>query len=62
MSASTMAKSFSAALDDMFKMDNSIADLDAAVAEKYVQLRVSKLLQHIYNSTESTRWYRKPPN
>jgi len=31
-----MAKTFSAALDDMFKMDNSLADLDAAVAEKYV--------------------------
>jgi len=31
---STMARSFSAALDDMFKIDNSIADLDAAVAEK----------------------------
>lgn len=29
-----MARSFSAALDDMFKMENSIADLDATVAEK----------------------------
>lgn len=32
---STMAKHFSLALDDLFKMDNSIADLDAAVDEKY---------------------------
>ncbi|CZT13745.1 uncharacterized protein RCO7_11513 [Rhynchosporium graminicola] len=31
---STMAKSFSLALNDLFKMDNSIADLDAAVSEK----------------------------
>ncbi|KAH6683001.1 hypothetical protein B0J14DRAFT_136201 [Halenospora varia] len=31
---STMAKSFSLALNDLFKIDNSIADLDAAVSEK----------------------------
>lgn len=30
-----MAKSFSLALDDLFKMDGSLADLDAAVHEKY---------------------------
>lgn len=30
----TMAKSFSLALNDLFKIDNSIADLDAAVSEK----------------------------
>jgi hypothetical protein len=30
----TMARSFSLALDDLFKMENSIADLDAAVSEK----------------------------
>tara|TARA_R110002060_G_scaffold30563_1_gene41035 strand:- start:1860 stop:1982 length:123 start_codon:yes stop_codon:yes gene_type:complete len=29
-----MAKSFSLALNDLFKIDNSIADLDAAVSEK----------------------------
>jgi hypothetical protein len=29
-----MARSFSLALDDLFKIDNSIADLDAAVNEK----------------------------
>jgi hypothetical protein len=33
---STMARSFSLALNDLFKIDNSIADLDAAVSEKYV--------------------------
>ncbi|KAH8811604.1 hypothetical protein F5884DRAFT_854945 [Xylogone sp. PMI_703] len=31
---STMAQSFSLALNDLFKIDNSIADLDAAVFEK----------------------------
>lgn len=31
---STMAKSFSLALNDLFKIDNSLADLDAAVYEK----------------------------
>merc|ERR1712098_684273 len=31
---STMAKSFSLALNDLFKIDNCIADLDAAVSEK----------------------------
>jgi len=31
---STMARSFSLALNDLFKIDNSIADLDAAVSEK----------------------------
>ncbi|KAL2072926.1 hypothetical protein VTL71DRAFT_10250 [Oculimacula yallundae] len=31
---STMAKSFSLALNDLFKIDNSLADLDAAVSEK----------------------------
>ncbi|KAH8601816.1 hypothetical protein B0O99DRAFT_680932 [Bisporella sp. PMI_857] len=31
---STMAKSFSLALNDLFKIDNSVADLDAAVSEK----------------------------
>lgn len=31
---STMARSFSLALNDLFKIDNSIADLDAAVFEK----------------------------
>ncbi|KAG9234560.1 hypothetical protein BJ875DRAFT_461235 [Amylocarpus encephaloides] len=35
---STMAKSFSLALNDLFKMDNSLADLDAAVSEKSVPL------------------------
>lgn len=30
----TMARSFSLALDDLFKMDNSLADLDASVTEK----------------------------
>lgn len=30
-----MARSFSAALNDLFKIDNSLADLDAAVSEKY---------------------------
>jgi hypothetical protein len=29
-----MAKSFSLALNDLFKIDNSITDLDAAVSEK----------------------------
>jgi hypothetical protein len=29
-----MARSFSLALDDLFKIENSIADLDAAVSEK----------------------------
>ncbi|KFY86659.1 hypothetical protein V498_07426 [Pseudogymnoascus sp. VKM F-4517 (FW-2822)] len=33
---STMARHFSITLDDLFKMDNSIADLDAAVDQKYV--------------------------
>jgi len=33
---STMARSFSLALNDLFKIDNSLADLDAAVSEKYV--------------------------
>jgi hypothetical protein len=32
---STMARSFSLALNDLFKIDNSLADLDAAVSEKY---------------------------
>lgn len=32
----TMARSFSLALNDLFKIDNSLADLDAAVSEKYV--------------------------
>jgi hypothetical protein len=31
---STMALSFSAALNDVFKIDNSLADLDAAVDQK----------------------------
>ncbi|CAG8984180.1 hypothetical protein HYALB_00008182 [Hymenoscyphus albidus] len=31
---SAMAQSFSLALNDLFKIDNSIADLDAAVSEK----------------------------
>jgi len=31
---STMARSFSLALNDLFKIDNSVADLDAAVSEK----------------------------
>ncbi|KUJ13626.1 uncharacterized protein LY89DRAFT_737595 [Mollisia scopiformis] len=31
---STMARSFSLALNDLFKIDNSVADLDAAVYEK----------------------------
>ncbi|CAL3973401.1 unnamed protein product [Diplocarpon coronariae] len=31
---STMAQSFSLALNDLFKIDNSLADLDAAVSEK----------------------------
>jgi len=31
---STMARSFSLALNELFKIDNSIADLDAAVSEK----------------------------
>lgn len=35
---STMARSFSLALDDLFKMDNSIADLDAAVSEKKMKV------------------------
>jgi hypothetical protein len=30
----TMARSFSAALNDVFKIDNSLADLDAAVEQK----------------------------
>jgi hypothetical protein len=34
----TMAKSFSLALNDLFKIDNSLADLDAAVSEKYQPL------------------------
>ncbi|KIN01703.1 hypothetical protein OIDMADRAFT_196162, partial [Oidiodendron maius Zn] len=35
---STMARSFSLALDDLFKIDNSIADLDAAVSEKKMKV------------------------
>ncbi|KFY15520.1 hypothetical protein V492_01935 [Pseudogymnoascus sp. VKM F-4246] len=35
---STMARHFSVTLDDLFKMDNSIADLDAAVDQKYAFL------------------------
>jgi len=35
---STMARSFSLALNDLFKIDNSLADLDAAVSEKKQQL------------------------
>jgi len=35
---STMARHFSVALDDLFKIDNSIADLDAAVDQKYASL------------------------
>lgn len=31
---STMARHFSVTLDDLFKIDNSIADLDAAVDQK----------------------------
>jgi hypothetical protein len=31
-----MARSFSLALNDLFKIDNSLADLDAAVYEKYL--------------------------
>lgn len=34
----TMARSFSNALNDLFKIDNSLADLDAAVEEKSVNL------------------------
>ena len=34
----TMARSFSLALNDLFKIDNSLADLDAAVYEKCVTL------------------------
>ncbi|EHK98265.1 hypothetical protein M7I_6033 [Glarea lozoyensis 74030] len=30
---STMAKNFSLALNDLFKIDNSVADLDAVVSE-----------------------------
>jgi hypothetical protein len=30
-----MARSFSAALNDVFKIDNSLADMDAAVEQKY---------------------------
>lgn len=33
-----MARSFSLALNDLFKIDNSLADLDAAVSEKYQTL------------------------
>ena len=33
-----MARSFSLALNDLFKIDNSLADLDAAVSEKYDSL------------------------
>lgn len=44
---STMAKHFSLALDDLFKMDNSIADLDAAVDEKYALF----LAQYLHNSS-----------
>ncbi|KAK6581954.1 hypothetical protein PZA11_005651 [Diplocarpon coronariae] len=36
---STMAQSFSLALNDLFKIDNSLADLDAAVSEKYTAPR-----------------------
>jgi len=35
---STMARSFSLALNDLFKIDNSLADLDAAVSEKKQQV------------------------
>jgi hypothetical protein len=30
----TLARSFSLALDDLFKIDNSVADLDAVIYEK----------------------------
>jgi cytidylate kinase len=31
----TMARNFSVDLDNLFKIDNSLADLDAAVDQKY---------------------------
>ena len=36
-----MARSFSLALNDLFKIDNSLADLDAAVSEKYLPTIIS---------------------
>jgi len=40
----TMARSFSLALNDLFKIDNSLADLDAAVSEKCVRVTSATFL------------------
>jgi hypothetical protein len=53
---STMARSFSLALNDLFKIDNSIADLDAAVSEKYVaRLLRGPTFDSFFQETSSLR-------
>lgn len=47
---STMARHFSITLDDLFKIDNSIADLDAAVDQKCVSCFPSFLPLPFYRS------------
>lgn len=44
-----MARSFSLALNDLFKIDNSLADLDAAVSEKCVSPFLTKPSQAQYS-------------
>lgn len=55
---STMARHFSVTLDDLFKMDNSIADLDAAVDQKYAPLPWS-LDRHLTAETFTNTTSRK---
>jgi hypothetical protein len=63
-----MARSFSLALNDLFKIDNSLADLDASVSEKYLSLSAplsavlyvrSGFANSLQESKKSTL---KPPN
>ena len=56
-----MARSFSLALNDLFKIDNSLADLDAAVSEKYFY---RSPLYHVILIVESgnKKYPLKPPN
>jgi hypothetical protein len=54
-----MARHFSVTLDDLFKMDNSIADLDAAVDQKYAPLSLVTLDRHFTAETFTNTTSRK---
>ena len=60
---STMARSFSLALNDLFKIDGSLADLDAAVDQKYVAMRLLSPPKSLLTpSAEKELSPHKPPN